>query len=57
MKTIATHLCEVHYRLAIACYVCRLFTSMSAQVVLEHQSGCRTKSNKKSKSRKQDKAS
>ena len=28
--TIATHLSEVHYRLAIVCDLCKLFTSMSA---------------------------
>ena len=37
-KTITTHLREVHYRLAIVCDVCQSFTSMSVQVVLEHQS-------------------
>ena len=36
METIATHLREVHYRLAIVCDVCQSFASMLAQVVLEH---------------------
>ena len=57
IETIATHLREMHYRLAIACNICQLFASMSVQVVLEHQSGCRTKSHKKSKAKKQDEAS
>ena len=35
-ETIATHLREVHYRLAIACDVCQSFTSMLVQMVLEH---------------------
>ena len=56
-KTITTHLREVHYRLAIACFVCWAFASMSTQVVLEHQSRCRTKSHKESKMKKQDEAS
>ena len=54
METIATHLREVHYRLAIACNVCQLLGSISAQVVLEHQSGCRMKSHRKSKVKKQE---
>ena len=36
MDTIATHLREVHYWLAIACDVCKAFANMSAQIVLEH---------------------
>ena len=35
-EMITTHLREVHYRLAIACDICLVFTSMSVQVVLEH---------------------
>ena len=42
-KTITTNLREVHYRLAIVWDVCQVFTSMSVQVVLEHQSRCRMK--------------
>ena len=56
-KTIATHLREVHYRLAIVCNVCWAFASMSVQVVLEHWSRCRMKSHKKSKKKKWDKTS
>ena len=40
---IATHLREVHYRLAIACDLCKSFTSMSAQSILDHCSGCKAK--------------
>ena len=70
---IATHLWEVHYRLTIVCDLCKSFTSMSAQSVLEHFSGCKAKctkehteqegnekvrrSHRKSKAREQDKAS
>ena len=50
-KTITTHLREVHYRLAIACDVCQSFACMSVQMVLEHQSKCRTKSHTKSKTK------
>ena len=39
---IATHLWEVHYRLAIMCYLCKSF-SMSAQSVLDHHLGCKAK--------------
>ena len=42
-ETIATHLREVHYRLAIAYNICRSFASMSPQVVLEHQSSVQDK--------------
>ena len=56
-ETIATHLREVHYRLAIVCNVYWSFASMSAQLVLEHQSGCRTKLHKKSKLKRQEEAS
>ena len=40
---IAIHLWEVHYRLAIVCDLCKSFTSMSAQSVQEHHSGCKAK--------------
>ena len=40
---IATHLREVHYWLAITCDFCKVFTSMSAQSILEHCSGCKAK--------------
>ena len=40
---VATHLREVHYWLAIACDLCKSFTSMSAQSILEHCSGCKVK--------------
>ena len=43
---IATHFWEVHYRLAIVCDLCKLFTSMSAQSGLEHCSGCKAKHTK-----------
>ena len=42
-EMIATNLREVHYQLAITCDLCKLFTSMSAQSVLEHHSGCKAK--------------
>ena len=47
-KTIAIHLHEVHYRMAVVCNICLEFASMSAQRVLDHQSGCKTKCNKES---------
>ena len=53
-KMIATHLREVHYRLAIACDICWAFASMSMQVVLQHRSRCRMKLHKKSKMKKLD---
>ena len=56
-ETITTDLTEVHYRLAIVCDVCWSFASISMQVVLEHQSRCRTKLHKKSKMKKQHKVS
>ena len=71
-ETIATHLMEVHYQLAIAWDLCKLFTSMSAQNILEHCSRCKAKctkecadqeryemkkSHKKSKVQEQEKAS
>ena len=48
-EVIATHLREVHYRLAITCNLCKLFTSMSAQSVLDHHSGCKAKHDMKRK--------
>ena len=56
-ETIATHLREVHYRLAIACNICQSFASISVQVVLKHQSKCQAKLHKKSKIRKCKEAS
>ena len=57
-KSIAVHLREVHYHLAIPCNICKSFASMSTQVVLEHHSGCKVKSHKKrSKVKEQEKAS
>ena len=57
-ETIAIHLREVHYHLAISCDLCQLFTSMSVQVVLKHHYGCKIQSHKKkSKVREQEKAS
>ena len=40
---IATHLREVNYWLAIACDLCKSFTSMSAQSILEHHTGSKAK--------------
>ena len=45
-KTIAIHLWVVHYRTAIVWDVCWVFTSMSAQSILDHHSGCKAKHNK-----------
>ena len=45
-ETIATHLREVLYHLAIACDLCKLFASMSAWSVLEHPPGCKAKCTK-----------
>ena len=57
-ETIATHLREAHYQLAIACDLHKVFASMSVQVTLEHCSGCKDKLHKrKSKVKKQEKAS
>ena len=42
-ETIVIHLREVHYKLAIACALCKSFTSMQAQIILEHHSGCKVK--------------
>ena len=36
METIATHLREVDYWLAIVCDICKAFASMSAQIILKH---------------------
>ena len=47
METIATHLREVHHRLAITCDICKAFASMSVQVVLEHHVRCKIKLHKK----------
>ena len=48
---------EVHYRMATACDICKALASMSAQVILEHCAGCKTKLHrKKSKSKDQEKA-
>ena len=54
-ETITIHLREVHQHLAIACDLCQLFATMSAQVVLQHCSGYKVWSHKKkSKSKKQE---
>ena len=45
-KTIAIHLWEVHYRMAIMCDICRAFAGMSTQSILDHCSGCKAKCNK-----------
>ena len=45
-KTIAIHLREVHYRMAIMCEICQAFASMSTQSVLDHHSGSKAKCNK-----------
>ena len=56
-ETIAVHLREVHYCLAIVCDLCHLFASMLVQVLLEHHSGCKVLSHKKkSNMREQEKA-
>ena len=56
METITTHLRDGHYWLAIACNICKTFAGMSAQVILEHHSGCKLKSHKKkSKVKQQEK--
>ena len=57
-ETIATHLWEVHYRLAIACDSCKAFASKSVQVMLEHHGGCNIRMHKKkSKAKDQEKTS
>ena len=45
-EMIATHIREVHYRLAIICNLCKLFVSMSTQSSLDLCSGCETKCTK-----------
>ena len=47
METIATHLREVHYWLAIVCDICKAFANMLAQVMLKHHAGCKVKLDKK----------
>ena len=42
-EMIATHLRKIHYWLAITCNLCKSFSSMSAQSILEHHSGCKAK--------------
>ena len=44
-KTIAIHLREVHYRMVIVWSTCWSFTSMNAQSMLDHCSGCKAKHN------------
>ena len=45
-KTIAIHLWEVHYRMAIMCNICWAFAGMSTQSILDHQSGYKAKYDK-----------
>ena len=45
-ETLATHLRDVYYSLAIACNLCKLFASMSLQNILDHHSGCKAKCTK-----------
>ena len=45
-KMIATHFCEVHYRMAIMCNICQAFAGMSTQSILDHHSGCKAKCDK-----------
>ena len=55
-EMIVTHLREVHYWLAIACDIWKTLASMSAQIILEHNSGCKVKLHKKkSKMKEQEK--
>ena len=42
-KTIAIHLQEVHYRMAIMCNICQAITSITTQGVLDQHSGCKAK--------------
>ena len=56
-ETISTCLKDVHYRLAIVCDICWLFTSMPVHVVLECPSGCGMKLHKKFKTKEKDEAS
>ena len=55
-EMISTHLKEVHYWLAIVCDICKTFASMMVQLILEHHSGWKVKSQKKkSKVKEQEK--
>ena len=45
-KTIAIHLLEVLYRMAIMCDICQAFAGISVQSILDHCSGCKAKWNK-----------
>ena len=45
-KTIAIHLKEVHYRMAMVCNICRLFASITTQSILDHHSGYKAKYDK-----------
>ena len=38
-EIIATHLREIHYRLAIVCDLCKSFASMSVQSIFDQYSG------------------
>ena len=46
METIAIHLCEVHYWMAIACDICWVFASMTVQNIQDHWSVCKWKCDK-----------
>ena len=45
-KTIAIHLLEVYYRMAIVCNVCWAFVSMFTESILDHHSGYKVKPDK-----------
>ena len=45
-ETIAIHLREVHYGMAIVCDICQVFPGMTAKYVLDHQSRCKGNHNK-----------
>ena len=45
-ETIAIHLWDVHYRMAIVCKICQALTGMSTQNILDHHSGCKEKHDK-----------
>ena len=45
-ETIAIHLWEVHYMMAIACDKCQAFCSMSTQSILDHHWGWKAKHDK-----------
>ena len=49
---IATDLREMHYRLAIECKLCKSFTSMCAQSILDHHSGCKPSALKNAQNKK-----